>query len=149
MKKFLTTMFVLMCFTLSTHAQSSEVFTTHDGAIQGYDAVAYFTDSKAVKGSKEFTFIYSGETWSFASLGNLNKFKAEPEKYAPQFGGYCAYGMSRGYKAKTDPEAWTIVNDKLYLNYNLDVRKTWNEKQTELIEKANSNWPTVKTAKPK
>lgn len=147
MKRFLAALVVLLCFTLSTRAQSSEIFTTQEGAIQGYDAVAYFTESKAIKGSKEFTFMYAGETWSFASLGNLNKFKAEPEKYAPQFGGYCAYGMSRGYKAKTDPEAWTIVNDKLYLNYNLDVRKTWNEKQTEFIDKANQNWPTVKSKK--
>jgi YHS domain-containing protein len=147
MKRFLASLVGLLCFTLYTSAQNSEIFTTDDGAIQGYDAVAYFTESKAVKGSKEFTFIYAGEMWSFASLKNLQKFKKEPDKYAPQFGGYCAYGMSRGYKAKTDPEAWTIVNDKLYLNYNLDVRNIWNEKQTEFIEKANSNWPMVKTAK--
>lgn len=147
MKKFFSALVMLLCFTQSIRAQSSEVFTTQEGAIQGYDAVAYFTESKAIKGSKEFTFMYAGEAWSFESLGNLNKFKAEPEKYAPQFGGYCAYGMSRGYKAKTDPEAWTIVNDKLYLNYNLDVRKTWNEKQSELIDKANQNWPIVKSKK--
>jgi len=147
MKELPAALVVLLCFAHYTHAQNSEVYTTEDGAIQGYDAVAYFTESKAVKGSKEFTFTYAGETWSFTSLGNLNKFKAEPKKYAPQFGGYCAYGMSRGYKAKTDPEAWTIVNDKLYLNYNLDVRKTWNEKQADYIARANSNWPTVKTAK--
>ncbi len=147
MKRFLASLVVLLCFTPYSSAQNSEIFTTDDGAIQGYDAVAYFTENKAVKGSKEFTYKYAGETWSFASLGNLNKFKTDPEKYAPQFGGYCAYGMSRGYKAQTDPEAWTIVNDKLYLNYNLDVRKIWNEKQTEFIAKANSNWPTVKSAK--
>lgn len=86
--------------------------------------------------------------WYFASADHLLKFKADPEKYAPQFGGYCAYGMSRGYKAKTDPEAWTIVDGKLYLNYNLDVRKLWNEKQAEFIEKANTNWPTSKNDNP-
>jgi len=146
MKKFHATLIALLSFTLCIKAQNSEVFTTTDGAIQGYDAVAYFTVGKAVKGSKEFTFTYAGEIWHFASAENLLKFKIAPEKYAPQFGGYCAYGMSRGYKAKTDPEAWTIVDDKLYLNYNLDVRKIWNEKHLEFIQKANTNWPSVKTS---
>jgi YHS domain-containing protein len=132
-----------------SQAQVSEIFTTDEGAIQGYDAVAYFTEGKPIKGSNEFTFKHKNETWYFASADHLQKFKANPEKFTPQFGGYCAYGMSRGYKAKTDPEAWTIVDGKLYLNYNLDVRKIWNEKQMEFIEKANSNWPTVKTASPK
>ena len=73
-------------------------------------------------------------------------FKANPEKYVPQFGGYCAYGTSRGYKAETDPEAWTIADGKLYLNYNLEVRATWNANQAEFINKANANWPTVKAS---
>jgi YHS domain-containing protein len=139
----------LLVLPVLSQAQVSEIFTTDEGAIQGYDAVAYFTESKPIKGSNEFTFKYKNETWYFASADHLQKFKANPEKFTPQFGGYCAYGMSRGYKAKTDPEAWTIVDGKLYLNYNLDVRKIWNEKQMEFIEKANSNWPTVKTASPK
>lgn len=137
----------LLFFFPLAHAQNSEVFTTDEGAIQGYDAVAYFTESKAVKGSKDFTYNYAGEIWHFASEENLKTFKTAPEKYAPQYGGYCAYGMSRGYKAKTDPEAWSIVNDKLYLNYNLDVRKIWSEKQAAFIDKANQNWPTVKLTK--
>jgi len=149
MIRFQFTLVGFLFFSLIAQAQTSEIFTTDDGAIQGYDAVAYFTVGKAVKGSKEFTYTYGGESWYFASAENLKTFKAAPEKYAPQFGGYCAYGMSRGYKAKTDPEAWTIVNEKLYLNYNLDVRKIWNEKQAELIDKANQNWPTVKLTKPK
>jgi len=145
MKRILLTLIGFLLSAKLVDAQSSEVFTTAEGAIQGFDAVAYFRDSKAVKGSKEFTHLYAGASWHFTSAENLNAFKKEPEKYAPQFGGYCAYGMSRGYKAKTDPDAWTIVNDKLYLNYNLDVRKIWNEKQYEFIEKANQNWPTVKS----
>lgn len=143
------TFVLLLVLPFFIQAQTAEIFTTDAGAIQGYDAVAYFTESKPVKGLKEFAFTYKDETWYFASADHLQKFKAAPEKYTPQYGGYCAYGMSRGYKAKTDPEAWTIVDGKLYLNYNLDVRKTWNEKQSELIDKANTNWPTVKTAKPK
>lgn len=77
----------------------------------------------------------------------LRCLKVTRKKYSPQFGGYCAYGMSRGYKAKTEPDAWTIVDGKLYLNYNTDVRNTWNEKQSEFIEKATTNWPTVKDSK--
>jgi len=127
-----------------SNGQTSEIFATSEGAIQGYDVVAYFNESKPVKGKKEFLTNYAGETWHFASADNLKSFQTSPEKYMPQFGGYCAYGMSRGYKAKTDPEAWTIVDGKLYLNYNLEVRKIWNEKQGEFINKANTNWPTVK-----
>jgi len=127
----------------------SEIFATTAGAINGYDAVAYFTDGKAVEGTKENSFMWKGETWSFSSIKNLEAFKSNPEIYAPQFGGYCAYGMSRGYKAKTDADAWTIVDGKLYLNYNVEVKKIWSEKQDELIDKANQNWPTVKGTKMK
>jgi hypothetical protein len=74
----------------------------------------------------------------------LNLFKTSPEKYMPQFGGYCAFGMSRGYKAETQPNAWTIVEGKLYLNYNTDVRQKWNEDQAGFIQKANENWAKVK-----
>ena len=140
--------FVLVLLSQAALAQS-EIFATPAGAINGYDAVAYFTDSKPVEGTKANSFVWKGETWYFASAKNLETFKANPEKYAPQFGGYCAYGMSRGYKAKTDADAWTIVDGKLYLNYNLEVKKIWSEKRNVLIEKANQNWPTVKTTKMK
>lgn len=143
---------LLLIFTISltactTKSNTAQIFATDEGAIQGYDAVAYFTQSQPVKGSKEFSFIHADQTWYFASAENLEVFKSNPEKYSPQFGGYCAYGMSRGYKAKTEPDAWTIVDGKLYLNYNTDVRNTWNEKQSEFIEKATTNWPTVKDSK--
>lgn len=128
----------------AAYAQTPEVYATKEGAIQGYDAVAYFTENKPVKGLKNFMFTYQQQDWYFSSAENLEKFKSSPATYTPQFGGYCAFGMSRGYKAKTDPQAWSIVDGKLYLNYNLDVRKIWNEKQEALIEKANQNWPTVK-----
>jgi YHS domain-containing protein len=137
--------FMLLSF--FTEGQTSEIFTTREGAIQGYDVVAYFAENKPVKGAKEFSASYLGEIWFFASAENLKAFQSTPEKYIPQFGGFCAYGMSQGYKAKTEPDAFTIVDGKLYLNYNQAVRKIWNEKQAELIDKANSNWPTVKDAK--
>jgi hypothetical protein len=147
MKQFLSLLtFVLL---LQNAAAQSEIFATDKGAINGYDAVSYFNQHKPELGKKEFMFIWKDEAWYFASAENLETFKANPERYAPQFGGYCAYGMSRGYKAKTDPDAWTIVDGKLYLNYNMEVKKIWSEKQAELIEKANQNWPGVKGMKMK
>jgi hypothetical protein len=82
--------------------------------------------------------------WYFSSRQNLDLFKASPDKYAPQYGGYCAYGCSRGYKASTEPDAWTIINNKLYLNYNTDVKETWLKDKANLIQKADKNWPSVK-----
>jgi hypothetical protein len=78
------------------------------------------------------------------SSSNRELFKTNPEKYIPQFGGYCAFGMSRGYKAETQPEAWTMVDGKLYLNYNKKVREEWNKNQVDFISKASSNWVKVK-----
>ncbi len=147
MKKHIS-LFAFVILSLTASAQS-EIFATAEGAINGYDAVAYFTERKPVAGKKEHSFVWKEETWYFSSAKNLETFKSDPDKYAPQFGGYCAYGMSRGYKANTDADAWTIADGKLYLNYNLDVKKIWTEKQSELIEKANQNWPTVKGTKMK
>ena len=74
----------------------------------------------------------------------MELFKASPDKYAPQYGGYCAYGMANGYKATTEPDAWSIIGGKLYLNYDQDIQATWNKKQQEYIKKADTNWPGVK-----
>lgn len=145
MKRYIS-IFVFFIFTQNAIAQS-EIFATTAGAINGYDPVGYFTDSKPIEGKKEHSLEWKGETWYFTSSQHLEAFKSNPEKYAPQFGGYCAYGMSRGYKAKTDADAWTIVDGKLYLNYNVEVKKTWSEKKSELIEQANQNWPTIKDTK--
>src|SRR5512135_2769630 len=86
-------------------------------AIRGYDPVAYFTESKPVEGSKQFTFEWQGATWRFASAANRDLFAKTPEKYAPQYGGYCAYAVSQGHTATIDPQRWRIVDGKLYLNY--------------------------------
>lgn len=112
-------------------------------AVQGYDLVAYFEDHKPVKGSEEFSFKYEAATYQFASKAHLNTFKKNPEKYLPQYGGYCAYGVSRGYAVGIDPEAWSIVGGKLYLNYSLKVQKTWNEDKPGYIQKADKNWPSI------
>ena len=112
-------------------------------AVQGYDLVAYFEDHKPVKGSEEFSFKYESATYYFASKAHLNTFKKNPEKYLPEYGGFCAYGVSRGYAVGIDPDAWSIVDGKLYLNYSLKVQKTWSEDKPGYIKKADQNWPTV------
>jgi len=110
-------------------------------AIKGYDPVAYFTQSKPVKGSPAFTYQWMNATWRFASAADRDEFARAPEKYAPQYGGYCAYGVSQGHTAPIDPEAWTIVEGKLYLNYSKVVKKTWSEAIPKYVEDANRNWP--------
>ena len=119
------------------------VFQTKYGAIDGYDPVAYFTDEMPLKGKAEYVHEWNGANWYFSSPENLESFKEYPEKFVPQFGGYCAYGTAEGHKAPTSPDAWTIVDGKLYLNYNTDVMKEWRSDQSNLIEKANENWPEV------
>ena len=125
-------------------AEEDPVFTTRGNvAIRGYDPVAYFTEEKAVKGSREFTLGWQGADWRFASAENRDLFAANPEQYAPQYGGYCAWAVSRNYTAPTDPDAFTLVGGKLYLNYNAKVMEQWLEDRDANIEQADENWPAV------
>jgi YHS domain-containing protein len=135
---------IIFLVLLSCQSKPSEVYSTADGAIGGYDPVAYFKDSKPTKGEKNFTMKWNEAQWYFASKENLDDFTADPLKYAPQYGGFCAYGTADGHKAATQPETFTIVDGKLYLNYNLDVKKIWMEDQANMIHKADSNWSFVK-----
>lgn len=129
---------------LAACASGAEPTYTKDGlALSGYDAVAYFTESKAVKGSPQFEHQWSGARWRFASAAHRDAFAASPEQYAPQYGGYCAYAVSRNYTAPTDPEAWTVVEGKLYLNYDKTVRGLWKKELPEAIQRADRNWPGV------
>lgn len=144
MKIFLFIAIISCVSAVSIQAQKAEIFNKSGRAIRGYDPVAYFTQGKPVKGSEKFDYNWKGANWHFSSKQNLDAFVKSPEKYAPQYGGYCAYGLSKGYKASTEPDAWTIVNGKLYLNYDLDVRDDWNKDRDERIKKADKNWPTVK-----
>lgn len=124
-------------------AQKPQVFSDRTGAIRGYDPVAYFAGGGPVKGSPQFTHQWRGATWHFASAENRDKFAAAPEKYAPQYGGYCAYGVAHGYAPEIDPAAWSIVEGKLYLNYSLGVRERWNKDIPGYIRRADANWPAV------
>ena len=121
------------------------VFTDGGKAIRGYDPVAYFTEGKPVKGKPLFTHDYDGATWQFASEANRDAFAADPARYAPQYGGYCAWAVSQGYTASIDPDAWKIVDGKLYLNYSRSVQRRWERDIPGHIAKADSNWPSVKT----
>ncbi|MBX7141495.1 MAG: YHS domain protein [Chitinophagales bacterium] len=125
-------------------AQKPEVFSVSDQAIRGFDPVAYFTEGYPAEGLKQFHYRWNNSNWYFSSEKNLKLFIADPEKFAPQYGGWCAYGMAKGYKAKTEPDAWSIVGGKLYLNYSTGIRDEWNKKQSEYISAADKNWPTVR-----
>lgn len=110
-------------------------------AIKGYDPVAYFTQGKPVKGTKEFTTKWMQAAWMFASADHQKLFDANPEQYAPQFGGYCAWAVSQNATAGIDPAAWKIVDGKLYLNYSRKIQKKWEENRETLIQDANRYWP--------
>lgn len=112
-------------------------------AILGYDPVAYFTDGAATQGKVDFELRWNGAVWRFANAANRDAFAADPERYAPRYGGYCAYGVARGYAVKIDPEAWTIVDDRLYLNYSKGVQATWSKDIPGYIAKADANWPGI------
>jgi YHS domain-containing protein len=111
--------------------------------VGGYDPVAYFTDGKAVEGSEQFTTEHAGVSYRFASAAHREAFAAAPETYLPQYGGYCAYAAAKGALASTDPEAFTVKDGKLYLNYSQDVRKRWLPRAGEYIKAADENWPRL------
>ena len=113
------------------------------GAIKGHDPVAYFTQGGPAKGRGAHSHEWMGATWYFANAENRELFAADPDKYAPQYGGYCAYAVSQGYTAAIDPDAWKIVDDKLYLNFSLKVQKIWEEDIPGYIAKADINWPKI------
>jgi YHS domain-containing protein len=110
-------------------------------AIRGADPVAYFTEGRPVEGVKAHSLEYMGATWRFSSTENKAALEADPEKYAPQFRGYGAGAVSQGCTASIDPEAWTIVDGKLYLNYSRDVMNQWLADRDAFIDKADANWP--------
>lgn len=114
-------------------------------AVQGYDPVAYFTVGAPVKGSPEFSLEHKGATWRFSSAENLEKFKADPASFEPQYGGHCAWAVSKGYTARGNAQNWKIVDGKLYLNYNDKVQKDWSSDIPGNIAKADSEWPKVLT----
>ena len=124
-------------------AGAPQTFQSDGIAINGTDPVGYFTMQKPVPGSAEFTHEWNGATWLFSSAENRDAFADDAERYAPKFGGYCAYAASLGYRADTIPEAWTIYDDRLYLNANLRARELWQQDIPGNIVKGEANWPAI------
>lgn len=143
---YVTGLLLITATLFSTQALAkSPVYTAffNDLAVEGYDTVAYFSDNKPVKGNSKYSTEYKGAEWHFSSMENLEKFKTAPEKYAPQYGGYCAWAVAQNNTAKGDPQQWTIFEDKLYLNYNTDIKNKWLVDKEGLISKADKHWPTL------
>ena len=135
---------LLLSFAAAAHAAGENNVDSSGLALKGYDPVGYFTEKKPVKGNAEFTAQHEDATYRFASAANRDAFVASPAKYVPQYGGYCAFGVASGYKAPIEPDAWTVVDDKLYLNYNQSVRRKWSGDIPGFVRKADANWPTVR-----
>lgn len=130
--------------TIISIAQKPEIFSPSGIAVSGYDVVSFFTEAKPVKGNETYSTVWKEVTWLFSSQQHLDSFKRSPEKYEPAYGGYCAYGTSRGYKAPAQADTWVILNEKLYFNYNLKVKEIWEKNRAAYIDSANSKWPVVK-----
>ena len=130
--------------TAAANASSAHVEIDEQGVIlAGHDAVAYFAEDAAVLGSSEFTARHNGAVYQFKSAQNRDLFIAKPDYYAPQFGGFCAYGTVFGKKFAVDGKAFEVVGGKLYVNKNLDVYESWQEDKLENIDAANIKWPTI------
>jgi YHS domain-containing protein len=114
-----------------------------DTAINGYDTVAYFNAGKPLMGKDAFVLEWMGAKWKFASQANLDLFKANPEKYAPQYGGYCAYGVAQGALVKVEPDQFTVLDGKLYLNFDADVQARWRKDPAAYIRTADAQFPAL------
>ena len=112
-------------------------------AVNGYDQVAYFTDGKSIAGSKDFEYRWMNATWRFATTAHRAAFAKNPQEYVPQYVGYCAYGVGDKHAVGSDPEAWKIVEGKLYLNYNKKVQQMWLADVQGFIKKVDQNWPKL------
>jgi YHS domain-containing protein len=146
---FMKTMRMLACAVALTGASAvaaiaADSINQVDGvALHGFDPVAYFVQKRPLKGDPELAYQYKGVTYEFHSASNLALFKKSPDKYLPQYGGFCAFAVTAGAKADIDPYAYAINDGKLYVNFSLDKRDSFQKKPTENIAKANGNWPKV------
>lgn len=142
MKKIILSFLFNYC--LIGYSQKSEIFIKNNKAIDGYDVVSLLKNGKIEKGTDENIYLWQNANWSFKNKENLDSFISNPAKYIPQYGGYCAFGCSKGYKASTEIETWTIVDGKLYFNYNLKVKENWLKNKEAFIKTANENWLEIK-----
>jgi len=120
-----------------------EIYTKNGVAIEGADPVAYFTNNAYVPGKSEYSYQWAGATWHFANANHRDRFAENPTKYAPKYGGFCAWAVSQGYTASIDPKAWNIVDGNLYLNYSQKIKQKWERNMEQHIAQADQNWPDV------
>lgn len=144
----IVTILLLSILSLSAWAGFDTETDQNDVILAGHDAVAYQTVGKAVLGKAQYTASYNNAVYRFSSAANRDLFRANPQKYAPEYGGYCAYGMTFGKKFEVDGKAFEVVNGKLYVNKNLSVYETWREDVSGNIKKADAKWPTVRDIDP-
>jgi YHS domain-containing protein len=141
MTRFFALIFLVLA--LARPAAADTVFAENGVAVRGVDVVAYFAAGDAVPGNPAFRHDWNGATWHFASAENRDAFAADPARYAPQYGGFCAWAVANNYTAPVDPEAWRIVDGKLYLNYSRAIRLRWDMMRQSNIAKADANWPEL------
>lgn len=144
-KQFLIAMIAMLTF--STGAMAGE-YTHSTPAVQGYDVVSYQTGKRPIRGNGHFVSTYKGATYQFSSEANLKTFESNPGKYAPAYGGYCAFGVSVGKKFIGDPEVWRVVDGTLYLNLDTGIQAKWLEDITGRIKTADAKWKTIKNKSP-
>lgn len=144
-KYFTLILLTFALFPLFVQAKEKAIYATKfsNTAIKGYDPVAYFTENKALKGNKKVSFEWHGSKWLFSSEQHKSLFVTDPEKYAPQYGGWCAYAMSDGRTVSIDPQAFSIYKDKLYLNYSKSVLGHWRKEMDLFISQADKNYPNI------
>lgn len=144
-RQFLASLSALPVSLLATASQANSpmIFANGGLAINGYDPVAYFTDAKPVTGKRNQALMWKGAIWQFASSANRIAFESNPRAFAPRYGGYCAYSVSIGQTSTTDPYAWRIHNDQLFLIHDLATRHVWLRDIAGNIDRANHNWPAV------
>ena len=147
MKTVFSSIFAVLLAILATPALAGDVTHSTPG-ISGYDPVAYFTDGKPMKGSGYHVAEYQGVTYAFVSKEHKNRFEDNPEKYVPAYGGFCAYGVAVGKKFVSDPEAWKIVQGRLYLNLDRDIQSKWVKDIPGYIKKSEANWKDIKDKAP-
>ena len=137
-----------LMLSIAAHADVETGTDSNDVILAGHDAVAYFTEDRPVLGSADYTAIYNGAIYRFASAENRDTFRNNPQKYAPAYGGYCALGTSFGKKFQVDGKAFRVVDGQLYVNKNLEVYATWKKDISGNIEKADGFWPRIKNVAP-
>lgn len=141
--------FVVLLALLAAAPAFAQAVNVEDGvAVRGADVVAYFRAGRAVSGKIEYAHSWNGAIWRFSSAENRDAFAASPERFAPQYGGFCAWAVSQGYRAPVDPDAWRIVDGRLFLNYSRAIQMRWDLTRASNIAAGDRSWPRLAGERP-